>query len=177
MSVAVLTATLPERSQLLSECKQSVEAQTVQVEHLIGLDSGREGPQTIRNRLAWASDAEWFLPLDDDDTLDPSCIQVLLENADADIIYPWCRMLGRTDGWVPNKLFSAQSLFQMNFIPCTALIRADVYRMLGGYQQVQLEDWQMWQRAWLHGCTFKCVAEVLWSYRHHEGQTFQREAA
>lgn len=189
MRVAVLTASLPERRLLLEECEASVRAQTVRVEHLVGVDEAREGPQTIRNRLAGSTDAEWLLPLDDDDTLDPDCVERLLsaasaatagrtrETASVDIVYPWCRMEGRTDGWVPNKLYWAVNLHKQNFIPVTALIRHDLFDMLGGYRKVPLEDWDLWRRAELHGARFRCVPEVLWSYRHHEGQSFQRQAA
>lgn len=176
--MAVITPSLPERSELLRECKDSVAAQTHPCEHLVGLDEKREGPQEVRNRLAWSTDADWVLPLDDDDTLDPLCVELLLGAADSsDVVYPWCRMEGRTDGWVTNKLYSASSLHKLNFIPCTALIRVDAFRMLGGYRKVPLEDWDLWRRAELHDLKFKCVPEVLWMYRFHGSNTYQGEAA
>lgn len=179
MRVCVITASIPSRASLLEECRASVAAQTFPCEHLVGVDVSREGPATIRNRLAADTDADWLLPLDDDDLLDPDCVQVLLEAAKpgSAVVYPFCRMTGRTDGWNPNKLFNQISLYQMNFIPATALIRRDAWEVLGGYQQVPLEDWNMWQRAELHGFQFQCVPEVLWSYRHHAGQNFQKQAA
>lgn len=178
MRVCVITPSLPGRASLLEQCKASVAAQTVAVEHLVGVDEAREGPSVIRNRLAASTDADWLLPLDDDDVLDPSCIATLLEHADgADVIYPWCRMIGRTDGWVPNKLFSRVNLFQANYIPITALIRHSLFDVCGGFQSVPLEDWVLWQWIELHGGRFRCVPEILWSYRHHAGQNFQKEAA
>ncbi len=176
MEVTVITPTIPGRSRLLDRCIASVQAQTIRVEHLVRTDENREGPATIRNHLAAQAQTRWILPLDDDDTLDPACVQTLLERAeDAEIVYPWCRMEGRTDGWIPNKLFSVEALFKQNFIPVTALIRRDSFLMLGGYQSIPLEDWALWQWAYLHGLEFKCVPEVLWTYYHHEGQAFQRE--
>ncbi len=65
--IAVLTATLPSRSQLLNECHASVLAQTVPVQHLVWIDHDREGPAAIRNRLAKETGADWLLALDDDD--------------------------------------------------------------------------------------------------------------
>ena len=177
-SVTVITPTLPERSQLLERCARSVIKQTVFCLHEIFSDRIGEGPQALRNALAWSATTEWLLPLDDDDELDPTCVQMLLENSeDADIVYPWCRMEGRTDNWVPNKLFEPGALFKQNFIPVTALIRRDLFLMLGGYQKSAMEDWLFWQWAYLHGATFKCVPEVLWTYHHHEGQAFQGQAA
>lgn len=178
MRVCVITPTLPERRLLLDECKASVAAQTHACEHLVGVDEAREGPQTVRNRLAAATDADWLLPLDDDDVLDPGCVEDLLDACEgADVVYPWCRMVGRTDGWVPNKLWNPLALHRLNYIPVTALIRRDAFQMLGGYRNVPLEDWDLWRRAELHDLRFRCVPEILWSYRHHQGQSFQREAA
>lgn len=118
-----------------------------------------------------------MLPLDDDDVLDPECVEVLLAaSADADIVYSWCRVEGRDDFWIVNKLFHAESLFVQNFIPCTALIRSSLFRMLGGYRNQPLEDWDLWQRAYLHGARFVCVPEQLWSYRFFGQNTFQAAA-
>ncbi len=177
MEVTVITPTLPERSQLLERCKASVLAQTVPCVHSIQVDAHGLGPARWRNALAYMAKTKWILPLDDDDTLDPRCVQTLLERADeAEIVYPWCRMVGRTDGWVPNKLFQADALFKQNFIPVTALIRRDAFLMLGGYQNIPMEDWALWQWAYLHGLEFRCVPECLWTYYHGEHQQFQREA-
>ena len=166
-SVTVLTPSLPERQPLLEECRESVSAQTVECEHLVHVDQDRVGPVAARNHLAVQSATEWILPLDDDDVADPQqLVEVLLDEADgADIVYPWCRMEGRSDGSNPNKRFTSEGLFKQNFIPVTALIRCDLWKMLGGQRPVQLEDWDFMKRAFLHGAKFKCVPEVLWTYR------------
>ena len=166
--VTVVTPTIPGRETLLDECRASVQAQTVPVDHLVYLDEGRVGPQAARNSLVEQVDTEWILPLDDDDLLDPDCIETLLDEAeDGEIVYPWvrCDPENAQMSMIVNKLFDPQALFRLNFIPCTALIKTDVFRMLGGYRQEPLEDWRLWQRAWLHGVRFRCVPEVKWTYR------------
>src|SRR5262249_606009 len=147
----VVTPSMPQRKQLLDECRESVVRQTVPaVRHLVHTDEHKAGPQTVRNMLVRQSDTEWFLPLDDDDTLDPDCIeQLLARSAASDVVYPFCRMVGRNDGWVPNRLFLGKALLRRPFIPVTALIRRDLFDLLGGYRQVQMEDWDFYQRAWL----------------------------
>lgn len=128
--------------------------------------------------LARQADTEWLLPLDDDDVLDPDCVEILLRHSkDADVVYPFCRMEGRTDGWVPNRLFNPRTLMRRPFIPVTALIRRDLFDLLAGYRKVPMEDWDFYARAWLHGARFKCVPEVLWTYRFHEANQYQGEAA
>jgi GT2 family glycosyltransferase len=124
----------------------------------------------MRNRLASLAETEWLLPLDDDDLLDPDCVETLLAHSEeADVVYPWCRVEGRDDFFVVNKLFHAPSLHLQNYIPVTALVRRDFWRMLAGYRPVPLEDWDMWRRAELHGGRFVCVPECLWNYRFIEG--------
>lgn len=174
VACSVITPTISGREQLLTECLASVEAQTVPVTHLVMEDTSGCGPQTIRNQLAAQATTEWLLPLDDDDLLDPDCVQTLLAHSEgADIVYPWCRVEGRDDFWIVNKLWHPESLFIQNYIPCTALIRASFFRMLGGYKTEPLEDWMLWQRAVLHGARVKCVPEVLWTYRFLGQNTFQ----
>lgn len=165
-SVAVLTPSLPERAQLLDDCRASVAAQTVSVTHLVGVDEAREGPSVIRNRLAAASNTDWLLPLDDDDVLhDPDCVELLLAASDgADVVYPWCHVEGST--WSPNRLFRAKTLGQFNYIPVTALISKAMWEKVGGWRPApHSEDWIFWRDCLQAGARFVCVPEVLWTYR------------
>jgi glycosyltransferase involved in cell wall biosynthesis len=174
---AVLTPTLPERKSLLEECKASVSAQTIACTHLIGVDSDREGPGVVRNQLAASSDADWFLPVDDDDLIDPDLLEVLSQHLDeADVIYPWCRVEG-LDEWTPNRLFRPDPLLTFNYIPVTALVRAELWRDVGGMRDEPFEDWRLWQRCLGAGARFKCVDEVLWTYRIQAGTRNQWETA
>ncbi len=167
--IAVLTATLPSRSQLLNECHASVLCQTVQVQHLVGVDHDREGPAAIRNRLAQETDADWLLPLDDDDLLDRICAETLLDATEgADIVVPWCRVIDTPgmDQWTPNRLFRPEPLLTYNFVPVTALVSADLWRTVGGMpEKVDVEDWRMWRRCAAEGARFRVVPEICWSYR------------
>lgn len=168
--IAILTPTLPERSPLLDECVASVRAQTVTVDHLVGVDRDREGPSVIRNRLAESSDADWFLPLDDDDLLDPDCVErAQCFSADADVVIPWCRVEDhdpRLEPWSPNRLFRPESMLLYNHVPVSALVRAELWRDVGGMPVMgHGEDWAFWKRCLAEGARFRVVPEVLWSYR------------
>jgi glycosyltransferase involved in cell wall biosynthesis len=171
--VTIITPSLPGREHLLSEATTSVSTQTAEVVHLVHLDEQRAGPQFVRNALVRRAGTDWVLPLDDDDVLDSECVQILLDNSEgADIVYSFCRMDGRDD-WCPNRLFNSRTLMRRNFIPVTALIRKDLWDLLGGQRKVPMEDHDFYKRAWLHGARFKCVPEVLWSYRFHDSNQFQ----
>lgn len=167
-SVAVLTATLPSRKWLLDECVASVRAQTHPCTHLVGVDEAREGPAVTRNRLAAASDADWFLPLDDDDLLDPDCVELLVAaSGDADVVYSWCRVEDHAEmqPWTPNRLFRPETLLHYNYIPVVALVRAELWRDVGGMPPGEVEDWRMWKKCLGAGARFRVVPEVTWTYR------------
>jgi hypothetical protein len=119
------------------------------------------------NELIRSSESDWFIPLGDDDLLDPDYVETLSPfTENYDVIYGWCRVEG--SNWCPNRLFRADSLQARNYIPGTALIRGELLRELM-YEEVNLEDWDLWKRALENHAYFKCVPEVLWTYRMHEG--------
>lgn len=148
----------------------SVEFQGVYTDHLVLLDPDREGPSALRNQLAARTDAEWLLPLDDDDLLDSDCVETLLAASEgADVVYPWCRVEDHDPDlapWCPNRLFTADALLTYNFIPVTALVRHELWDEVGGMPSLpHAEDWAFWKRCLAAGAVFRCVPEVLWTYR------------
>ena len=166
----MITPTLPERSELLRECKSSVQVQTVSVRHLVGEDTDREGPSVVRNRLVGSSETDWILPLDDDDTLDPDYVEVIQPHLtdDVDVVYSWCRVEGLPD-WTPNRLFNDALLLKGNFIPVTACVRKSLWEEVGGWPEPPDraqpgEDWEFWKLCLGAGAVFKLVPEVLWVY-------------
>lgn len=182
MSVTVLTPTLPERAEMLRECILSVQAQTVQPEaHLIWCDTERAGCAAALNKLWPRAVTEWVAVLADDDLIDPEHLQVLLAQAQVsayagpvDVVYSYCRVVGRKDGWTPNKPFSAWGVRQGTHpIPATALIRRSLVEKLNGWRQPPggYEDEDFWRRALDVGARFVQVRRITWSYRWHGGNT------
>jgi len=165
--ISVITASLPSRSAMLAECVASVTAQTLApLEHLILVDHHREGAARTRNRLVGAAAGDWIAVLDDDDLLFPDHLATLWEARDtADVIYPYCEVSGRE--WSPNRPFDAAELRRGNYIPITALIRADYLRAHGWSPEVDMEDWDLWLRLLDAGARFACVPKVTWLYRFH----------
>lgn len=161
MTVSVLTPTIPSRAQLLLECQHSVAAQTVPVhEHLVHLDEERRGCAWTMNHLAEQATGEWLLPLADDDLLLPGAISTLLDHTDqADVVYAPPLVWGNTDthfwGDPPR-------------IPSFALVRASLWRSLGGYDNKRRreEDRDLWMRAMNAGARFvKAATGPTWVYR------------
>jgi glycosyltransferase involved in cell wall biosynthesis len=172
--VSVLTPTIVGREQFLIECSASVRAQTVAAhEHLIGLDTKREGCSVKMNSLASQATGEWLLPLADDDLLLPGCLAALLAHADeGEIIYSPPLVTGNEDRF---WFFQAPPV-----IPSFALIRADLWHELGGYDETLAheEDRDMWVKALAAGARFVRVDEPTWVYRQHDAnKSFHKVAA
>ncbi|MEN3337128.1 MAG: hypothetical protein V7647_804, partial [Acidobacteriota bacterium] len=164
--VSVLTPSIPERAEMLSECEASVAAQTFgDWEHLVVVDEARKGCAVTMNRLAADAQGDWLLPLADDDLLLPGCLRALLDRTDdADVIYAPPLVTGNEDRW---WFFQAPPA-----IPSFALIRAELWRELGGYDESLLreEDRDLWVRALAAGARFvRFDDEPCWVYRQHSG--------
>jgi hypothetical protein len=145
----------------LSKRRIRLDTDVPDVTQIIVLDAGARRPTEVRNMLVEGPKAEWILPSTTTTPSTPSASKLLLAHSEgADIVYSFCRMDGRDD-WCPNRLFNSRTLMRRNFIPVTALIRKDLWDLLGGQRKVPMEDHDFYKRAWLHGARFKCVPEVL----------------
>jgi hypothetical protein len=133
-------------------------------EHLIEVDEQRDGCAVVMNRLADAAAGEWLLPLADDDLILPDCIGILLAYCDdADIVYPPPLVWGQPQEWFCQA---------PPVIPSFALIRASLWRDLGGYDESRIreEDRDMWIKALAAGARFvRADTRPTWVYRLNHG--------
>lgn len=174
-TVTIVIPTIPERSHLLAQAVESVHAQTAACEYLIGEDTEHNGCVATVNALAECVQTDWLMRLDDDDLLEEDHISVIEKwlDDDADIVYSWCRIEGGGE-LHPEDQFQVRlqnaygwdHLHVVNWIPCTAAIRTELWRELGGYREVEMsEDWDFWIRALDAGARFRCIPTVTWTYR------------
>jgi hypothetical protein len=169
-TVSILTPSVPERADMLAECAASISSQLFHgFEHLIEIDTAREGCSKVINRLAARAQGDWLLPLADDDLLLPGGLSSLLAHAvDADVVYSPPLVTGNEDRW---WFFQAPPA-----IPSTALIRTSLWRKLGGYDETlrREEDRDMWIKAVSQDARFVRVDHPCWVYRQHSGnKSFQ----
>lgn len=168
MEIAVITPSLPSRSNMLADCIASVDTQTFPAAaHLIGMDTRREGPAKVRARLLTAVDTEWVAFLDDDDVLDPWHLETLANAPEADVVIPYCRFDGAP---LPkqfcNRPFDPDALKRHGIFPITVLARTEAVKAAGGFRSDErYEDWELWKRMTANGCTFEVVPVVTWTYR------------
>lgn len=165
MKIAVITPSLPHRSNLLAQCKASVQAQTLPAFHLTGFDSDRIGPARVRNILVSSLPPEydWIAFLDDDDLLFPDHLEKLAAvTEDADVIYSRCRQPHATK----HGPFDRNVLRVANFISVTSLVRRSMFEKVGGFPDApKLEDWLLWNKIADAGGRFVFVNAETWIYR------------
>lgn len=159
--ISILTPTIPEREQMVVECKRSVASQTYQAyEHLTGYDADYEGCSVTINRLAERAVGQWLLPLADDDLLLPGCLQTLIAHVDeGDIIYSRPLVWGND---------SPHFFAEPPKIPSFALIPRMLWQELGGYDEDarREEDRKLWIKALDVGAKFVLVEDgPTWVYR------------
>lgn len=168
MGLTLVTATLPERSSFLLEMLRSVTEQTVRPDaHVIAYEDGSGFVSTI-NRAVSMVRTEYFCLVDDDDLLYPEHVATLNESLSADVVWTWCDVEGRD--WNPNSGYLPGVLASSNYIPSNHAFRTELFRDLGGYQNVGGHpDHDLLRRAELFGATFRNVPVVTWRYRFHGG--------
>lgn len=155
LTVAVVIPTIPGREQLLDRARLSALTQARKPDQLVvERDSERTGAHEARNRglaRVWTDCVAW---LDDDDTMKPNHLKVVMrvmENSPfrPDLVYPRPIMVGGTD---PTAL-THQGVFPVSpwglrftpehaahirrvgsFIPMTHVVRSDLVRSVGGFR-------------------------------------------
>ena len=170
--VSVIICALPSRPDLLSEAISGIVEQTVPPRAAyIGIDFALIGEAQNQNRMINIVDTEWIAFCHDDDVWLPNHLEEMLKiSQDADVIFSDYYLEGRGD-WHPGHYCSSwEKLLETNWIPpSAAMIRTDVFRAIGGWQQMNhmrdWVDWKTWQRLYLDGYRMKCTCKKTFRYR------------
>ena len=129
-----------------------------------------------RNRGFLEAKTEFVLPIDCDDTLEPSYLAEavpMLERAPADVgfVFSHMRLSGMLAGVLPCYLNPFDQLF-FNRLPCCMLIRRSAWRAVGGYDETfrdGAEDWEFNIRLWRSGIRGLELAKPLFVYAVRPG--------
>ena len=142
-SVTVIIPTIPPRKAELIRAIESINNQTHPATAIIiETDLHKEGATITRQRALEKVTTDYYLPLDDDDTLKPNAIGLLLETlhqTDSDYVYGHYDVIGGND---PRPENYGTPFDPINPVQTTivALAKTELSLKLGGYLADEVED-------------------------------------
>lgn len=169
--VTVVTATIPERRDMLHELSQSIATQTVRpYEWIVRTDWDHQGPAPILNDIVAEVDTEWVFRADDDDLFDTTHFETIAPwlTDDYDVVYTWPRI--DPPGHFEHEaalqgILPLHTLRERNWIASAACVRTAMWETVGGLRDTDDEDHDLWLRLLDIGARFRCIPEVTWTYR------------
>lgn len=169
MKVTILTSALPSRAEMLWEAYDSVGAQTFRnIEYRCMFDSKRRGAGVVLNELLEDASGDWVMVLDDDDLLDPHHLATVLAHVDeGDVIYTLPRVTGGTFDFYQLPFDARHLAAGINCVSHNALMRTEMVRQVGGWNNVRAFDLDLFCRLEQAGAEFVQVPKVTWTYRLH----------
>ena len=171
----VIVPTIPGREAELDRALNSING-TDRV--IIWHDTKREGAAVSRNRALEKVDSEWVAFLDDDDELKPNHLRACARNAaltGADLVYPWFDCDGEDKIGMFGVPFDSVLLRKRNYIPVTVLVRTELVRKVGGFQEHPddngdpCEDWGLWLALLDAGAVFSHLPQRTWIWHNGAG--------
>ena len=133
-----------------------------------------KGVVATRNEAIGIATGEYILPLDADDTIEPTYIEkavkVLDENPDIGIVYCWVNNFGKymNSNVTRWKDFDVSDELFVNSIVNTSMYRKSDFIQVGGYKEYMnkgFEDWDLWLSFIENGFKAYLIKEVLFNYR------------
>jgi cellulose synthase/poly-beta-1,6-N-acetylglucosamine synthase-like glycosyltransferase len=136
------------------------------------------GAAAARNVAAQLAGADWLLSLDADDLLLPVALEHQAAFMDAYPgfdIYSWNVLLQHLDGsrtpWSVSadhdavESFSLDQLVDRNMLTVMTFVSREFFERIGGFRDVELEDYDFWLRAFAAGARHLPNPEYLAVYR------------
>lgn len=108
------------------------------------------------NKCIAQEDADWILPICDDDYCDIHEVENLIQKIrdgwceDKDIIYSQYWIGNDKTGWVPTEnptIGDLERLKVQNYIPFTSFYKRKVWEDVKGYKNMLFNDWLFWLEA------------------------------
>ena len=131
-----------------------------------------------RNFAIKNCDSEYILPLDADDTIEPTYIEkavkILDKNTNIGIVYCSAKFFGTINKTWDLPKFDKDKMLYANMIFATAMFRKSDYLKAGGYNsnmQNGCEDWDLWLSFLELGIEVYKINEVLFNYRQYKEES------
>lgn len=175
--ITVVIAHIPIRQRQLQAALRSVDRQVLQPHAtIVEVDMHHEGAAATKNRGLAQVTTDWVAFLDDDDAMLPTHLMRLRQAAQdttADVVYS-VPVVPENPGWVLKepqyfRPFDPDVLRQRSYIQTTSLVRAELFREVGGFQCPQgsdYDDWGGWLTMLNAGAKFHHVPEQTFVWHH-----------
>ena len=141
-------------------------------------ESENKGVVAARNFAIQACTGEYILPLDADDTIEPTyvekAVKVLDENKNIGVVYCRAKIFGAEDKIWDLPAYSKESFLYGNVVFCTALFRKSDFVKAGGYKanmEHGWEDYDLWLSFVELGLDVYQIDEILFNYRKHHNES------
>lgn len=116
---------------------------------------------------------QYILPLDSDNKVRKEFLNwandVISLNIDTDIIYGDAQRFGENNSYWAVGPYNFNKLLISNYIDACAIIKSDVFKKFGLYDEKMpyqgLEDWEMWLRCSSNKCNFHYLPKPTFDYR------------
>jgi len=118
--ITIVTPTIPERAALFAELEQAVACQVENPDAwIVHHDTEHAGTIAALEILMAQVETEWFVPLADDDLIDPTFVMLLAKavHDGVDVVWPLCRVEGTCPWWEGISHFDPDLLRDDNYIP------------------------------------------------------------
>ena len=134
-----------------------------------------------RNTAIEKATGEYILPVDADDTIEPTYIEkaakILDENPNIGIVYCKARMFGSINKHWDLPDFDKSNILYDNCIFCSALFRKSDFIKVGmykDYMQYGYEDYDLWLSFIEQGFEVYRINEILFNYRQFKKDEHSR---
>ncbi|WP_298236995.1 glycosyltransferase [uncultured Algibacter sp.] len=133
------------------------------------------GVSNARNVGVKKANGKYILPLDADDKITPSYLELGLKAFEKDnalkVVYCNAKFFGKNNKYWKLPKYSFSELLKNNIIFCSALFKKEDFIDIGGYDinlTVGLEDWEFWINLLKNGGKVFRIPKVCFFYRIKE---------
>ncbi len=130
------------------------------------------GPSTARNAAIREARGKYILPLDADDTIDPTyiakAVKILENHKDTGVVYCEADLFGAQSGKWDLPAYSFETMLFDNIVFVTALFSKADWEKVGGFNEnmkAGMEDYDFWLSILGEGKKIEQIPEVLFHYR------------
>ena len=138
------------------------------------ISQNNQGLPMARNNGISKSNGNFILPLDADDTIHPTFLELTSESMNqypnVGVVYTHRQHFGNVISIKYAEHFDTEKLKKKSFLNYCSLFRKDVWVACGGYNPhmtLGYEDWDFWLSVAETDWEFFLIEEVLFNYRKH----------